>query len=114
METDNVPEAGPKKALAQKQEKPSSGLKDEDDNDEILQLKERLESSPDQSEVMETEVPQVQADVVAKKKHLSASYYSATEISSDEDFEVEVATTAEKIKRRVGESQQMPNQPNPQ
>ncbi|KAI8538696.1 hypothetical protein RHMOL_Rhmol09G0124700 [Rhododendron molle] len=67
METDNVPKvakpksrAGPKKAPARKQEKPSLILRDkddddDDDDDEVLELKARLaaynlESSPDHSE----------------------------------------------------------------
>ncbi|KAI8538692.1 hypothetical protein RHMOL_Rhmol09G0124700 [Rhododendron molle] len=62
METDNVPEAakpkgraGPKKAPVRKQEKSSLILRDEDDDDEVLELKDRfaaynLESSPDHSE----------------------------------------------------------------
>ncbi|KAG5531847.1 hypothetical protein RHGRI_026452 [Rhododendron griersonianum] len=72
MEIDDVPEvakpkgrAGPKKAPARKQEKPSLILRDEDD-DEVLELKDRLaaynlESSPDHSEGMETEVHEAQA-----------------------------------------------------
>ncbi|KAI8538700.1 hypothetical protein RHMOL_Rhmol09G0124700 [Rhododendron molle] len=73
METDNVPEAakpkgraGPKKAPVRKQEKSSLILRDEDDDDEVLELKDRfaaynLESSPDHSEGMETEVHEAHA-----------------------------------------------------
>ncbi|KAA8520228.1 hypothetical protein F0562_014484 [Nyssa sinensis] len=124
METDNIPEvmkpkarAGSKKAPARKQEKPSLVLKDEDDedDDEVLELKDRLaaynlESSPDRSEVMETEVPQNQARkkepskrAAAQKKPLS----TLTEISddededeiSDEDFELEVVAVPEEKKK---------------
>ncbi|CAL5330796.1 unnamed protein product [Camellia sinensis] len=101
--TGNVPEvvkpkgrAGPKKAPARK-EKASVSLKDEDEDedDEVLELKERLaaynlESSPDHSEALETEMPQVPTRKkeptrrAAAKKPLSSTL---TEISDDEDEE---------------------------
>ncbi|KAI8571649.1 hypothetical protein RHMOL_Rhmol01G0136100 [Rhododendron molle] len=103
------------------QEKPSLILRDEDDDDdEVLELKDRLaaynlESSPDHSEGMETEVHEAQARkkapsrkaaAAAQKKNLS----TVTEISddeeekemSDEDFELEVVDVAEVGKKKGG------------
>ncbi|WOH04380.1 hypothetical protein DCAR_0623789 [Daucus carota subsp. sativus] len=114
METDNVQEvvnpkgkAGPKKAPAKKG-KSTSILRDEDDDDEILDLKDRLaayniNSSPDHSEVMEVDVPQKQAtkkppsgkSVAGKKASLDVSgdeeqEFEIEDISDDNDSEVEV------------------------
>ncbi|CAK9187446.1 unnamed protein product [Ilex paraguariensis] len=117
IETDIVPEVvkhkgkpGSKKAPVKKGK--SSLVVPEDDDDEILELKERLaaynlHSSPDHSEAMETEVPQVQdrkkeisRRAAAQNKPLS----TLTEISddndiSDEDFELEVVTAPEEQKK---------------
>ncbi|KAK9283698.1 hypothetical protein L1049_011948 [Liquidambar formosana] len=119
METENAPEvvkpkpkgrAVSRKAPAKKQEKPNSVLNDDDD-EEVLELKERLaaynlESSPDQSAATESELTEVPARkkepskrAAAQKKTLS----TLTEISddeddidvSDEDFELEVVTAPE-------------------
>ncbi|XP_052171246.1 DNA topoisomerase 2 [Diospyros lotus] len=116
METDKVPEVkpkgkrGPKKAPA-KQEKRSSVLKDEDEDDEVLELKDRLaaynlESSPDHSEAMETELPQApparkkepSIRAAAKKALSTVTDISDDDeeeeeyISDDEDFDLEVVT----------------------
>ncbi|KAK3030786.1 hypothetical protein RJ639_035451 [Escallonia herrerae] len=119
METDKVPEvvkpkgrAGSKKAPVKKG-KASSVVREEDsDDDDMLDLKDRLaaynlDSSPDHSEVMETEVPAKKKEpsrrAAAKKKPLS----TVTEISddenengtSDEDFELEVVEAPEEKKK---------------
>ncbi|XP_059649125.1 DNA topoisomerase 2 [Cornus florida] len=124
METDNVPgvlkpkgRAASKKAPSKKEK--ASILKDEDTDDEVLELKDRLaaynlDSSPDPSEVMETEVPQVQARkkepsrrAAAQKKSMStvteiSDDEDENDISDDDDFEPEVVAAAPKEKKKGG------------
>ncbi|KAJ8573579.1 hypothetical protein K7X08_010090 [Anisodus acutangulus] len=112
-ETANVTEVvkpkgrgGPKKAPAKA--KSIAVEDDEEDNDEVLALKDRLaaynlNSSPDRSEVMETEVPKAQkkAPAAQKKKIVPSSAdvsddEDEIEISDDDEFEPEVAVEAKK------------------
>ncbi|KAK4379698.1 hypothetical protein RND71_001560 [Anisodus tanguticus] len=113
VETANVTEVvkpkgrgGPKKAPAKA--KSIAVEDDEEDNDEVLALKDRLaaynlNSSPDRSEVMETEVPKAQkkAPAAQKKKIVPSSAdvsddEDEIEISDDDEFEPEVAVEAKK------------------
>ncbi|XP_027113751.1 DNA topoisomerase 2 [Coffea eugenioides] len=126
LETNNVVEvakpkgkAGPKKAPARKG-KTSSVLRDEDDedDDEVLALKDRLaaynlgSSSPDQSETMETEIPKREPSkrATTKKPLVSVTEISdgdddQIEISDDEDFELEVeAAPKEKGRKKTANS----------
>ncbi|XP_022152632.1 DNA topoisomerase 2 isoform X2 [Momordica charantia] len=101
--------AAPRKAPAKKGKVVNHN---DDDDDEVLELKDRLaaykiDSSPDRSEAMETEVPQVGA--AAKKKEPSkrapakkkttakSAQISDNDDSDDDDFEIkEVAPPAAK------------------
>ncbi|KAL8098365.1 DNA topoisomerase 2 isoform X2 [Apium graveolens] len=101
METDKVNEvlnpegkAGPKKAPAKKG-KSTSSLRDEDDEiSDIPNLTDRLaaynlNSSPDNSEVMEVEVPQKQATKKPQTRKNNAGKKTSLDISRDEDEEFE-------------------------
>ncbi|XP_022982562.1 DNA topoisomerase 2 isoform X1 [Cucurbita maxima] len=102
--------AAPRKAPAKKQGK--AAVLDDDGDDEVLELKDRLaayklESSPEPSEVsaMETEVPKVQAAAkkkepskrAAAKKKTTAKSAQISDDSDDGDFEIkEIAPPAAK------------------
>ncbi|MCD9645177.1 DNA topoisomerase 2 [Datura stramonium] len=115
-ETANVIEAvkpkgrgrGSKKAPAKAK---SVVVEDEEEDDEVLALKERLaaynlNSSPDRSEVMETEAPKAQKKAparraAAQKKTLPSSADDSDgedeiEISDDDEFEQQVAVEGKK------------------
>ncbi|XAR54371.1 DNA topoisomerase (ATP-hydrolyzing) [Bertholletia excelsa] len=124
LERDTIPEVTKakgkgrsKKAPAEKQDKPSLVSIQDDDDDEVLELKDRLaaynlESSPDHSEAMETEVAEVPAQkkkeprrTIARKKPQA----TVTEISdedeedlSDDDFELQVVEAPEVGKKKGG------------
>lgn len=132
METDTLPEvakpkgrAGGRKAPPKKQEKPTVVLHDEDEDDledeEVLELKERLaaynfNSSPEQSAVVETELPkggepakkkEPSKRAAAQKKPLTNVTHisddeSENEISDDEEFEPEVTAVAAAGKKGGG------------
>ncbi|XP_059462496.1 DNA topoisomerase 2 isoform X2 [Corylus avellana] len=112
---------GPSKKAPAK-EKPTLVLNDEDDDedDEVLELKERLaaynlDSSPDQSAAMETEVPKVPARKKEPSKRTAAQkkpLVTVVEVSGDddddddeknnsddEDFDIEVVAAQESGKK---------------
>ncbi|KAF9675568.1 hypothetical protein SADUNF_Sadunf09G0045700 [Salix dunnii] len=115
IETENAAEvvkpkarAGSKKAPAKMQEKLSPVLDDIDEDDEIESLKDRLkayrlDSSPEQSADMETDVLQVPARRgVARKKppaNVSLISDSEDEPSLDDDADVEVKALPETKKK---------------
>ncbi|XP_057978601.1 DNA topoisomerase 2 isoform X2 [Malania oleifera] len=124
METENVPAIakpkgkGPKKAPAKKEKAPI--VLNDEDNDEMLELKERLaaynlDSSPDHSAAMETEAPQVPARKKVSRAAAQKKPLTITEISdgedenddfSDEDFEVEVVAAAPEVGKKGGRRKQ--------
>ncbi|KDP43495.1 hypothetical protein JCGZ_16782 [Jatropha curcas] len=122
METENVAEVvkpkgrgGARKAPAKKQEKPPTPVSEDDDDDEVESLKDRLkayrlDSSPEQSTAMETDVPQIPAKkepskrAAAQKKPMIVSEDSdKDEINLDDnDSDVEVVVKPQEAKKKGG------------
>nr|POE91802.1 dna topoisomerase 2 [Quercus suber] len=125
MEIEKAPEVAKPKGRAGSRKVPAKPKKqtlvlndDDDDDDEVLELKERLaaynlDSSPDQSAAMETEVPKVPAKKKEPSKRAAAAQKkkplaTVSEISDDdineindddEDSEIEVVAAPEARKK---------------